>query len=112
MVVEFFHRRVNPVHRCGRVCALAHEHNAFDHVVIVNHDAVATMNRSSNLSQSNPGPLGDNGNVLDAYRCALLRFQHSLFNILDIPHQSHRANVDLLGAFFNKAATGVCVTVG
>ncbi len=112
LVVELFDRGVNSVHRRGRVCAFAHEHDAFHHVVIVNHDTVATMYRSSNLPQADPGPLGDDGNVFDAYRSALLRFQHNLFNVLDISHQSDRANVDLLCAFFDKAAAGVGVAVG
>ena len=50
--LSFLHGGVNPVHRCGRVCALAHEHNAFDHVVIVNHDAVGY---DESLFRSAPG---------------------------------------------------------
>ena len=42
---------VYAVHRCRRVRAFAHEHDAFHDIVIVYHHAVRSMNGPSDLAR-------------------------------------------------------------
>ena len=103
---------MDAVQRGGGVRALAQEHDSFHHVVVVDHHAVGAMDGLADLAQANLRPLRDHGDVLDAQRRAVLRFDDGLFDVADVPDQADGAHVDLLRALLDKTAAGIGVGVG
>src|SRR5215469_6732242 len=68
--------------------------------------------RAGEPAQTDLFSLGDHRNILDPKWRAILCEDHTLFNVLDISHQSHDADIDLLKSSFDEAATRVGVVVG
>src|SRR5580698_716537 len=110
-VVQAFDHGMDSFERGGRVRTLAHEHNPFDHIVVIDHESVSPVNCLANLAQADLRTLGNDSYVFQPQGRAVLRFEDGLFDIPDIANQSHRANVDLLRALFDKTATGIRVAV-
>ena len=67
---------------------------------------------AANLSQANFGPLRHRGDVLDLDRCAVLRFDYRVLNVLNAAVEAQRLDIDLLRALLNKAAAAVGVVIG
>src|SRR5580658_3723218 len=110
-VVQPFDHGMDSFERGGRVRTLAHEHNPFDHIVVIDHESVSPVNGLSNLAQADLRTLGYNSYVFQPQGRAVLCFEDGLFDILDIANQSHRANVGLLRALFDTTSAGVRVAV-
>ena len=92
--------------------ALAQQDDAFHHVGVIEHRAVGAVDRLADLSQADLRPLRHAADVFDADRCAVLRFDYGLGDIVDRPHQADGADVDLLQSRLHKAAAGVDVVIG
>src|SRR5271169_504732 len=102
---------MDAIERGGCIRALAHEHDALHYIVVIYHYSVCTVNRLSNLAQADFWPLGDDSNVLDAQRSAVLRLEDSFLDVANVVNQPHSANVDLLCPLFDKTASGIRVAV-
>jgi hypothetical protein len=85
--------------------------SARHHIVVVNDFPVGQMTRASELAQTNLGSLLDDCDVFDLQTGPGLGGQHRIFDVVDIPHQTHFAHVDLLQSRFNEAAACIGVVV-
>src|SRR5271165_171840 len=112
VVVEPLDHGVDALQHLRRVRAFAKKHNTFDHVVIVFDHTVGSMDRFSDLTETNLWPLRDHGHVFYSYGGAVLRLDDGLFNITYVLDQSHGAHIDGLRSLFNETAAGVGVAVG
>src|SRR5580704_10354722 len=111
VIVEPPHHGMDSFECCGRVGTLAHEHDAFHYVTVIDHHAVGSVDGFSDLAQADFWPLGDVGNIFYAQRGAVLGFEDGFFDVADAVNQSHCANIDLLCSLFDKTAAGVCIAV-
>ena len=109
MFVQIFHRLVDAIHGRRGVRALAHEHDAFHHVVVVFHDSVRAVNRPPDLPQPDLWPLRHRGNVPNADGRAFLRPEEGLPDVRGSRHQSHGPHIDLLRSRLNETSAAVGV---
>src|ERR1700761_1978256 len=112
LIVEFFDLGVNALQSRIRIIPLLQENDALDHIVIVDHLAVLTMNGFTDLPQADLRSLHHRGNVLDLQRGSVGGLELGLFNILDVAVEPYLTNVDLLLPLLNEAAAGIGVVVG
>src|SRR5271157_166898 len=70
------------------------------------------MDRPAELAEADLGTLGNDGDVLYANGCAVLRCDDRVLDVLYVTHQSDGAHVDLLHPCLDKAAARVDVVVG
>ena len=101
-----------PSQRRVRVGAFAQQHDAGDHVVVVDDLAVLAADRAGELAQPDLRPLRHHGDILHAQRRAVLGREHRVLDVVHVADQAHFAHVDLLQAGFDEAAAGVDVVVG
>jgi hypothetical protein len=112
VVIEFFDFGADAGNGGVGIVTLLQEHDAFDHIGVVNDLAVFSMDRTANLPQPDFGALCDRRNVANAEGRAVLRFQNSVFNVRDIRKEADFTNIDLLLPGLDEAASGVGVVVG
>src|SRR6202167_5082057 len=112
VIVELVHLVVNPFERGAFFGPLAHQHAALDDVGLIDNDAVRTMIGSGHVPQPNSGAPLDDRDVLYANWSPIRSCQHGVLDILYTAVKSERADVQLLQAFFDEAATGVHVVDG
>src|SRR5580692_9764170 len=110
--VQLLHLGVNSVQGAVGLRAFLQQHDPLDHVVVVDRCAVFAPPGFSYLPKADFGPLRYLGDVFHAKWGAGLRFQDSLFDVLNAGDQTQRANVYLLQAGLDETSTGIHVVVG
>ena len=103
---------MNAGHRGCRARALAHEYDAFHHIVIIHYHAVSPMDGFADLAETDLRPLRDHPNVLDAQSGAGLRLQDGFFDVGHACDQAHFPDVYLLRALLDEASASVRIGVG
>ena len=110
--VQLFLFRFDGLERRLRFRALAQEHDAFHHVVVVENPAVGSMDSPADLAEPDFGALDYSTDVGDAQRRSVLSLNYGLADIVDGAEKSQGAHVDLLQAGLDKTAAGIDVIVG
>ena len=105
-VFDFFMQKIE--HVIG-VCAFAQEHNAFDHVAVIEHFPVFAVDGARNLAQPDLWTLRDIGEIANADGGSVLGFDEGLPDIGSVSEEPHGANVHLLITGLNKAAASIDV---
>ena len=101
------------LHQRGvRLRALAQQHDARDHVVVIDDVAVGQMPRPPELAQPHLGALFHHADVANAQGRAVLGGEHGVGDVLHIAHQAHFAHIDLLRACLDEIAAAVDIVVG
>ena len=111
LVVQLFNFFVNGKKSFVGVGAFAEQDDAFDDVVVVNNGAIVFVNGLADLSEADARALGDGGDVFHAKDGAIFGGDGGLFDVRDVGEEADYADVDLLEARFDEAATGVGIIV-
>ena len=112
MIVQFCHFLVNTLQRRVRLGVLPQQHDAGNHIVVIDDPAVRVPGRPGKLAQAYLRTLRNDGDIADAERRAVLGQNHGVLDIVNVPNQTHFPNIDLLQAGFDKAAAPIGVVVG
>src|ERR1039457_343539 len=112
VIVQFRNFLVNTL-QC-RVCVgiLSQQHNTGNDIVVIDDPAILVPDRPGKLSQAYLRTLCNHGDIANAERRAVLRQNHGILDIVNIPHQTHFPNIDLLQTGFDEASTSIGVVVG
>ena len=109
--IQFLHLFVDAVQRRVRIRAFAQQHDAFDHVVVVDDSAVLVVNRFAIPAQADLRTLRDGGDVLDPQRRSVLSLDRRFFDVAHGLYQTDGAHVHLLKALLDEASARVHVVI-
>ena len=84
VIVQLLHFCVNALQRRFRVGALAHGHDAGNHVVVVDDLAVFAVDGARELAQPDLRPLRHHRDILHAQRRAALGGEDRVFDVVDV----------------------------
>src|SRR5580704_15595519 len=93
------------------ISAFAEQHDALDHVVIVNNLTVSSMYGAGHMAQANLFALLHYSNVLNAKSSSGLSLQYRLLDILHVSVEPDFANIHLLQSGLDKTAACIDVVV-
>src|SRR6267378_4943930 len=111
MPIEFLHLFVYGRECFIGICPFAQEHDALDHIVVVDHLSVGPMNGFSILSQTNLWPLLHLSDIPNTERGPVLCVNDRIGYVFDGSDEAYGAHVQLLQPRFNKTAAGIYATV-
>src|SRR5262249_18259375 len=111
VVVQLLDFRVDRVERRIGVGALSHQHDAGDHVVVVEDVPVEAMYRLPELTEPDLRSLVDGRDVPDAKSGAVLGGEHGSLNVVHRAHLTGGAKVDWWQSGFDEAPAAVDVVV-
>jgi len=111
-VIQLRNLLVERVQRGIGLRALAQQHDAFHHIVIIDDGAIFAPNCLSQLTQTNSRGLHNDAQIAHSDWSAVLHPHNCGSNIVSGLHQADGAHIECLLAALDKATAGIDVVRG